>query len=940
MTEWNSEDRISASELMDSILGYKDSHAYYASCCKFDDDEDDGHMSSYHGSASEDEDYASAGSVTRGTTVSASEVYTPRSIARNLSEFEAHEAKNFKIPRFPWQENTSTISRQPVASSPVEIKLPRLPWQENTSTKLQLPPAKPPQNAFAGATSARPLSTAVEKEEIAEPIAHSKPEEPVPQPSLAANVLQDGVSSPHSKVGGEISPQKADVPSASKKQEVGCSVDTLLPATVPSPTKTDGETSHVPDPENSVVIQYGPNSPKLRAGPRVLGSRSAANTNPFLRLLTSTRAVGMPLNTAEFSPPPTHVETDPYVSMAHSADCHTSFTSQSTTVQSLMDSPLPEFDVDAALSRWSNFFEFESLVLKLRSDNVVDWRKSLNSVVAATGADPSANSALHFAVRLSNPQIAVDVTVALLENSILTRAADVKAVNIYGNTPLHEAVKEGHLTLIKLLIVYGAETSTKNLRGQNALHLAVKTSRLDVVRHVVNCSSAETMHAKTNSGKTPLELSTEDEITTFLTKRMTKPDVQGEAEPSSGDRPGPGLEYRVVGSPRQESNANLLAVDADATMLRKLRSTSHLDDPILQPEIEASRGVSQGPVESAGYLDEKILATEPASPPPVKRKINFKELSWYRALLERQEAEQEGTAGNGTSQATRTLSARRKPNISLEPAVLAQAEKRLGEAGFKGNNSFRKFPTVALIWTLENLAIVSPLDGIVTLLLRSGAEIDTVNDHGQTMMHLAAKYGMVYIAEILLKFGAHTELRDRSQLVPLHYAIKFEIPEVVSLLLDHGADIEAIGDDLHRPLSYAIEKGNRTVVNLLLAKGADIHNSPKRHPLLYAAQLDRWHIVADLLYQRPLINLENKDSLGNTAVHYAVKAGELDLLRQLFNRGVDMTVKNVKGKTPLDLARECKGMENYRGIVELLGGKAVIGCQDRQDKAVKAWLWE
>src|SRR4051812_46758488 len=126
-----------------------------------------------------------------------------------------------------------------------------------------------------------------------------------------------------------------------------------------------------------------------------------------------------------------------------------------------------------------------------------------------------------------------------------------------GTPPLHEAVKEGRLTLIKLLIEYGAETSTQNLRGQNALHLAVETSRLDVVRHVAHYSPTEVMQAKTISGKTPLELSAEDEITTFLTKRITNLVAQGEAEPSTGDHSGPGLEYGVVGSPRQEPNANL-----------------------------------------------------------------------------------------------------------------------------------------------------------------------------------------------------------------------------------------------------------------------------------------------------------------------------------------------------------------------------------------------
>ena len=113
-------------------------------------------------------------------------------------------------------------------------------------------------------------------------------------------------------------------------------------------------------------------------------------------------------------------------------------------------------------------------------------------------------------------------------------------------------------------------------------------------------------------------------------------------------------------------------------------------------------------------------------------------------------------------------------------------------------------------------------------------------------------YDMV---KLFLDHGADTDCTNRDGEVPLTQAIRS--PEIVSLLLDYGAHIN-VGD----PLNHAVLDNAIDSVSILLERGA---------------------------------NPNNKDSTGNTPLHYVRSEETVQLL---IDYGADKNITNNEGFTP------------------------------------------
>ena len=64
--------------------------------------------------------------------------------------------------------------------------------------------------------------------------------------------------------------------------------------------------------------------------------------------------------------------------------------------------------------------------------------------------------------------------------------------------PIHEAVKEGHLNVVKLLIDKGCDLELKDSFGKTALHYAVSNTNIDCLELLINAKV--NLNAQKNDG--------------------------------------------------------------------------------------------------------------------------------------------------------------------------------------------------------------------------------------------------------------------------------------------------------------------------------------------------------------------------------------------------------------------------------------------------------
>ncbi|KAL8834089.1 MAG: hypothetical protein Q9170_003925 [Blastenia crenularia] len=111
---------------------------------------------------------------------------------------------------------------------------------------------------------------------------------------------------------------------------------------------------------------------------------------------------------------------------------------------------------------------------------------------------------------------------------------------------------------------------------------------------------------------------------------------------------------------------------------------------------------------------------------------------------------------------------------------------------------------------------------IVQYLLEKGAVIDTRDDEGSTALMYAAINGATKTQGILLDNGAALEAKDYLGDTALIYAAGFSDKSAVEFLLERGADIEARNNFGFTSLHKAARCGWLDVISLLLDRGAQM----------------------------------------------------------------------------------------------------------------------
>ncbi|EHK41615.1 putative ankyrin repeat protein [Trichoderma atroviride IMI 206040] len=224
------------------------------------------------------------------------------------------------------------------------------------------------------------------------------------------------------------------------------------------------------------------------------------------------------------------------------------------------------------------------------------------------------------------------------------------------------------------------------------------------------------------------------------------------------------------------------------------------------------------------------------------------------------------------------------------------------------------------------LASFFGLEGIVTMLLEDGQNVNAKNEDDWTALHIAATRGHAAIVQLLIDKGASvnavTDVPDNetSRATALHWAARSGHENVLDILLNNGADIDLRTGDGETALHWAAGKGHVGAIALLLNRGADLEAKSVHGftPLCTAARSGQEAGVMVLIERGADLSVTTE---GDSLLHFAAKGRNVEIVQLLLDKGFDVNLIGASGEYPLHAAAGSFGYRlNYKpdGVVRLL----------------------
>ncbi len=125
------------------------------------------------------------------------------------------------------------------------------------------------------------------------------------------------------------------------------------------------------------------------------------------------------------------------------------------------------------------------------------------------------------------------------------------------------------------------------------------------------------------------------------------------------------------------------------------------------------------------------------------------------------------------------------------------------------------------------------------------------NEHGLTLLGIAAHYGKVDVVKTLIQYGANINAISHSKLpfIPKNTALHAGIAgaksmEIIDYLLTNGADCNLVDSEGHTPLHIAAFEGNIHIAKRLVEYGAkQIVNKSEKTPIQIAEEQNHIEFV-------------------------------------------------------------------------------------------------
>ena len=223
------------------------------------------------------------------------------------------------------------------------------------------------------------------------------------------------------------------------------------------------------------------------------------------------------------------------------------------------------------------------------------------------------------------------------------------------------------------------------------------------------------------------------------------------------------------------------------------------------------------------------------------------------------------------------------PNELAERAIKSNDMEGLKQALLQGASPLKQSRSGM---RLVDIALQDGKDDAVMTMAEAGTKLDD-------LFSGAVSFGRLDLARRLLSYGKGPSKKAMSE--TLANASLYEDPELLKLLLARGASAKKLSlGGGWTPLHFAAQSGNVESVQLVLDAGGDVNGRAQagQTPLLMAVMSggSAPNMIQLLLQRGAKVNVP--DMQGETALHHAVRATNLEAARLLIEAGEDLHARH------------------------------------------------
>ncbi|CAI6337836.1 unnamed protein product [Periconia digitata] len=233
-------------------------------------------------------------------------------------------------------------------------------------------------------------------------------------------------------------------------------------------------------------------------------------------------------------------------------------------------------------------------------------------------------------------------------------------------------------------------------------------------------------------------------------------------------------------------------------------------------------------------------------------------------------------------------------------------------------------------------AVIKGYGTIVQSLCKLNATIDFNNSRVENPLHVAIRREDYSLATTLVAFGASINARDEAGNNALHIAAKKSPHHVLDLLLDNGANPMLPNNEGKSALDIAVRSGNAHAIDVLstrcpglilmsdLSKPGIVNQKVPNSPLYVCSRKFNKAAFNQMLVRMLKKDAESLDRNGFAVIHYAAKAGDMDVIQSLIRVNANLDIRDSKGNTALMLTMDGRefGMKRPQLFQMLLGNGA------------------